>query len=178
MKGSVYRRPNGRWEYRFDLGPDPLTGRRRETTKTGFHTERDAAKALRVVIAAHDGGRRVTSSSRTVQQFLDQWHAAVQSGLRATTWVNYRDYLDVYVIPIIGKTRLQDLTPVRLNLLYGHLLTKGQGPRRRGPGTQDGAERAPAASSCPARRRRRKKDDRTTRYLASYRDPEGRIRSA
>ena len=126
MKGSVYRRPNGRWEYRFDLGPDPLTGRRRETSKTGFGTERDAAKALRVAIAAHDGGRRVTSSSRTVQQFMDEWHAAVQPGLRATTWVNYRDYLDAYVIPVIGNTRLQDLTPVRLNLLYGHLLTKGR----------------------------------------------------
>ena len=32
----------------------------------------------------------------------------------------------VYVIPVIGDTRLQDLTPVRLNLLYAHLLEHGR----------------------------------------------------
>jgi integrase len=73
----------------------------------------------------------VKSSSRTVEHFLLEWHAAVRPSLRPTTWVNYRDYLHAYVIPVIGDSRLQDLTPVRLNLLYGHLLTKG---RVRGPG--------------------------------------------
>ncbi len=43
-----------------------------------------------------------------------------------STWVNYRDYLDAYVIPVIGDSRLQDLTPVRLNLLYSHLLETGR----------------------------------------------------
>ncbi len=51
--------------------------------------------------------------------------------MRPSTWVNYRDYMRAYVIPVIGSSRLQDLTPVRLNLLYGHLLTRG---RVRGPG--------------------------------------------
>jgi integrase len=126
VKGSVYKRPHGRWEYRFDIDPDPLTGRRRFASMGGFSTEREAARAMRTAMAAHEKGRHVRASSRTVQQFLDEWHAAVQPGLRATTWVNYRDYLDAYVIPIIGNTRLRDLTPVRLNLLYSHLLTKGR----------------------------------------------------
>jgi integrase len=45
--------------------------------------------------------------------------------------VTYGVYLDSYVNPHIGDTRLSDLTPVRLNLLYGHLLTRG---RIKGPG--------------------------------------------
>ena len=45
--------------------------------------------------------------------------------------MNYRNYLDAYVIPVIGETAIQDLTPVRLNLLYGYLLENG---RVRGPG--------------------------------------------
>ena len=40
--------------------------------------------------------------------------------------MNYRDYLDAYVIPVIGQTALQDLTALRLNLLYAHLLEKGR----------------------------------------------------
>ncbi len=40
--------------------------------------------------------------------------------------VELRDYRDAYVSPVIGETALQDLTPVRLNLLYSHLLTQGR----------------------------------------------------
>ena len=46
--------------------------------------------------------------------------------VRQTTWVNYRNYMRLYVIPHIGQTKLKDLTPVRLNLLYGHLLDHGR----------------------------------------------------
>jgi integrase len=126
MNGSVHRRQNGEWEYRYDAGPDPLTGRRRRPGRSGFKTKREATQALRTAISAHERGRSVKSSSRTVEQFLLEWHAAVRPSLRPTTWVNYRDYLHAYVIPIIGDSRLKDLTPVRLNLLYGHLLTKGR----------------------------------------------------
>ena len=123
---SVRRRPNGTWEYRFDAGPHPLTGRRTLRTKSGFDTKREASQALRAAVTAHERGRSVSSSAQTVATFLNHWHAAVQASLRPTTWVHYRDYMNAYVIPVIGDTRLQDLTPVRLNLLYGHLLTKGR----------------------------------------------------
>lgn len=126
MNGSVRRRPNGTWEYRFDAGANALTGRRTIRTKSGFATKKEASQSLRTAIGAHERGRSVSSSARTVASFLDQWHAAVQASLRPTTWVHYRDYMNAYVIPVIGDTRLQDLTPVRLNLLYGHLLTKGR----------------------------------------------------
>jgi len=124
--GNVSRRPSGEWEYRFDVGPDPLTGKRRRTTRSGFRTKREATQAMNQAITSHVQGRHVLRSRRTVEDFLNEWHAAVQSALRPSTWVNYRNYLDAYVIPVIGKTALQDLNAVRLNLLYGHLLTKGR----------------------------------------------------
>ena len=117
MNGSVRRRANGDWEYRFDAGPDPLTGRRRRLGKSGFQTKREANQALRAAISRHERGRSVRSSARSVEQFLLEWHEAVRPGLRPTTWVNYRDYMRAYVFPTIGSTRLQDLTPIRLNLL-------------------------------------------------------------
>ena len=126
MNGSVRRRPNGFWEYRFDVAPDPLSGRRRVRAKSGFITRKEASKALRVAVSAHERGRSVNASRRTMETFLIEWHAAVKTGLRPSTWVNYRDYLNAYVIPVIGQTALQDLTPIRLNLLYSHLLESGR----------------------------------------------------
>ena len=131
MKGTVRRRSAGDWEIRFDAGKDPLTGARLRPGRSGFKTQREAQQALHRAIAAHEQGRTVRSATRTVEQFLVEWHAAIQVSVRPTTWANYGNYMRFYVIPHIGETRLQDLTPVRLNLLYAHLLTHG---RRRGPG--------------------------------------------
>lgn len=131
MRGTVRRRDNGDYEYRFEAGKDPLTGRRRRFGRSGFKTERDAYRAMRESIRLHEAGRTVRSSARTVEQFLAEWHAAIKPTVRATTWASYGNYINLYVLPIIGATKLQDLTPLRLNLMYGHLLEQG---KRRGDG--------------------------------------------
>ena len=151
MKGGVRRRQSGDYEFRFDAGFDPLTGQRRRPGRSGFKTKREAEQALRAAITAHEKGRGVRASSRTVGQFLEEWHAAIKVSIRPTTWVNYRNYVKLYVIPHIGDTRLQDLTPVRLNLLYALLLDHGRAPRRRRAGAQDDRQRAPHAASRAAR---------------------------
>ena len=43
MKGRVYRRGNS-WYYRFDIEPDPLTGKRQQVNGSGYRTEREAWK--------------------------------------------------------------------------------------------------------------------------------------
>jgi predicted transcriptional regulator len=124
------------WEYRFDLGPDPLTGKRRVATRRGFPTRKEAAAALRTAMSAAEKGRHVKASRQTIAEFLDEWLTAIQGRIRPTTWTNYRDYRDAYVNPVIGGTTLQDLTPVRINLLYSHLLTQGR--VRKATGTSPG----------------------------------------
>ena len=131
MRGSVHKAENGTWSYRFTIEPDPLTGRRRVASKRGFRTKQEANRALRAAISAHESGRRVRPSRRTVEEFLNEWHRAIAPSLRSTTAANYRTYLDSYVIPYIGGSRLGDLTPVRLNLLYARLIESG---RRKAPG--------------------------------------------
>lgn len=131
MNGSVYRRGDG-WEYRLDLGPDPLTSKRRQTTRGGFATRTEAAAALRAAMSAAEKGQHVKFSRRTVAEFLGEWLTAVEGRVRPTTWTNYRDYRDAYVNPVIGRTALQDLTPVRINLLYSHLLAEGRVRKAKG----------------------------------------------
>lgn len=131
MTGNVSRRGSGEWEYRFDIASDPLTGKRRRMTKSGFSTRREASQALTKAAAAHGQGRGSKPTRRTVENYVNEWHQAVKGALRPSTWVNYRNYLDAYVIPVIGQSALQDLTAVRLNLLYSHLLEHG---RVKGPG--------------------------------------------
>ena len=41
MKGHVHKRGKS-WYYRFDIEPDPLTGKRRQVNGSGYKTEREA----------------------------------------------------------------------------------------------------------------------------------------
>ena len=52
--GNVSRRSSGEWQYRFDIAPDPLSGKRRRATKSGFATKREAMTAMREAIRAHE----------------------------------------------------------------------------------------------------------------------------
>jgi integrase len=135
MSGTVYRRGAG-WEYRFDLPPDSLTGKRRRTTKAGFATRQLAEKAMREAIRAAEHGQHVKHSTRTVSEFLNDWLVAMEGRMRRSTWSSYRDYRDAYVNPVIGLSSLQELTPVRLNLLYSQLLKNGR--KKKTENSEDG----------------------------------------
>lgn len=58
-----------RHEARIDLGLDPATGKRRQASKQGFRTKREADLAMQEIVKSHlDGGiptlRRVVSPNR------------------------------------------------------------------------------------------------------------------
>jgi hypothetical protein len=78
-----------------------------------------------------DRGRAVRPSARTVAQFLTEWFAAVDASLDATTWQNWKDYARAYVVPRIGRQRLQRLDEPQLSKLYATLLVEGRVKRDR-----------------------------------------------
>jgi hypothetical protein len=131
VKGSVYQRGKT-WTYRF-LGPeaDPATGKYPTISKGGFVTEKEAWKACRDAMREADRGRVVRPSIRTVAQFLAEWFAAVEASLDATTWQNWKDYADAYVVPRIGEQKLQKLDEPQLLKLYATLLAEGRVKRCR-----------------------------------------------
>jgi len=126
VKGSVRQR-GSKWQYRF-RGPerDPSTGEYPWITKGGFHTKKEAWQACREAMAEADRGRVVKPSTRTVAQFFAEWFAAIEPSIDATTWQNWKDYADTYVIPRIGGERLQRLDEPQLLRLYGQLLAEGR----------------------------------------------------
>ncbi len=127
MNGSVYRRNDtGMWAYKFDIRPDPLSGRLRNSFEDRVPHEEGR---VRRTSDRHDGAR-----ARSLGEVFSADHSAFprrvvrgrSSESSPNTWVNYRNYLDAYLIPVIGETAIQDLSPVRLNLLYSHLLERGR----------------------------------------------------
>ena len=123
MRGHVHRRGRG-WGYVVDVGIDPATGRRRQRTKSGFATKREAQEAVRRVLDEIRAGTYVEPSRETVGEYLTAWLERAQPNLRQTTWDGYRKSVAL-LIPGLGSTTLQQLQPVQLEACYAELAISG-----------------------------------------------------
>lgn len=133
MRGSVdkYAVSGGvRWRIRWDLPPDPDTGERRQGSRGGFATLREADAALRAVLGQVEQGVYVPPARATLAAYLRGWLAGLT--VRPTTFDNYWRSAERKVIPRIGGVALRELQPEHLDALYRELERRGKvaGPCR------------------------------------------------
>jgi integrase len=125
MKGHVYKRGKA-WSYLFDIEPDPLTGKRRQSNGSGYSTEREAWKACRAAIADYERGQVVTKTKRKVGAALDEWLSRIEHSIKPSMVQNWRNYAKYYVTPYIGQRDVQDVTGEVCDALYQKLLAEGR----------------------------------------------------
>lgn len=135
MKGSITRRPgkNGAvaWRCRADDGVDPVTGRRRQISRTINGSKADAERELRRLIAELESGSHTDRSSMTVGELLKLWLDSVAVSVRPNTMDCYRGPANSYIIPAIGRMPAAKLTPEQINGFYRKLLgTTGKRSKR------------------------------------------------
>jgi integrase len=126
MTGHVRRRGERSWEIKFDLGTDPLTGKRRIRYVAFKGTKRAAEIELARLVSQNAAGEGVDPSKSTVAEFVERWErdwATANVGLK--TLERYRQLFRLYVTPRIGSVRIQKLRAVHLNELYSELLRSG-----------------------------------------------------
>jgi len=122
MKGHIRRRGERSWELKFDLGTDPLTGRRATRYHSFKGTKREADAELVRLLAAADRGDYVDPAKTTVAEFLDRWEGWAGTQVSRKTLERYHDLAAHHIRPHLGARRVQKLRPVDFAELYGRLL--------------------------------------------------------
>jgi integrase len=127
-QGSVRQRGTT-WTVVFD---EPRAdGRRRQRSKGGFRTRKDAERYLREQLVSLDAGTYMAPHKLTVATYLaEHWLPAMQArGLRPSTLARYESHVRCAITPTLGGLPLQGLMPTHLNKLYGDLRTAGRAPK-------------------------------------------------
>ena len=126
MTGHVRRRGTNSFELKFDVGADPLTGKRRVRYASFKGTKRAADIELARLVAENAAGGGIDPNKVTLAEFVDRWMkdwaASNTSGL---TLERYGEMADLYIKPHLGSARIQKLRPVALQELYAKLLREG-----------------------------------------------------
>src|SRR6266571_1407258 len=116
MRGNTRKR-GGTWTWFFDA-IDPATEKRRQRSKGGFRSKREAQ-------AGYRAGTLVEPSKLTLGAFLDEWLPAMAGNLEPNTHEVYGHYARAYVKPRLGHVRLQQLTATDLRAFYTELAASG-----------------------------------------------------
>lgn len=123
LRDGVIKR-GGSWSYVIRV-PDPEAGVSKPRWVGGFATE-EAAKAARdeARIRARRG-EYVNRSVSTVANYLAEWLETHASTVKPKTLAGYRHDIDHYIVPRIGRMRLQALRPAVITKLYRDLAERG-----------------------------------------------------
>jgi integrase len=102
---------DGKPHYRVRIATtDPVTGRRRNLTAGTFRTRREAEAAERDATRLRDQGTLLDSSTATIGQLLDEWHASMKGTVSGQTWKDYEITCRLHLKPAFGSVRVQGLT--------------------------------------------------------------------
>jgi integrase len=123
MRGHTYKRGKT-WTTVFDE-PDE-TSKRRQRSKGGFQTKREAETFLTDTLGRIDSGSYAQPSKLTLGDYLTaEWLPAVESTLRPLSVKSYRHAISRHIKPRIGSQRLQGISGGTLNSLYRELEQAG-----------------------------------------------------
>jgi integrase len=117
-EGSVFRRSDGRWEARLDLG---FVNGKRKAKSLYARTRKEAAVKLRVAETQLASGALVLDERLTVAQWLEHWVKNVLStrvangALADRTLDSYNDTVRLHLTPGRGRHRLSKLEPAHID---------------------------------------------------------------
>lgn len=123
-EGSVYERNDGRFVGVLDV-TRPGEPRRRKSVygATRKEAQRELAKAHREWLAKG----QVVTGSMTVEAWLNYWLTEIAPDrVRETTLPSYRSKTRTYLIPHLGKHRLDRLEPAHLRAMYRAMAEDGK----------------------------------------------------
>lgn len=122
-EGSIFQRKDGRWVAQITL-------------EDGRHkllygkTRKEVHEKLQKALYEQKQGTLLIGPQQTIKQYLEHWLEDVhKSTVRISTYVRYRNLLDLHILPGLGSIQLQKLTPQQVQTLYARKLKEGLSAR-------------------------------------------------
>lgn len=120
-EGSLYKRKDGLW-----VAQVTIQGKRLYKYSKTQHEARSWLEEMRSQIK---NGLSYTAARITLAQFLQEWLEAYQNSIRPKTFQQYKQIVDQYLAPELGRTKLKDLRPDHIQTFYGLLRERGKSER-------------------------------------------------
>lgn len=99
-----------KWSFTVDIGADPVTGKRRQITKSGFRTKREAEIEAAKIEAAVADGTFVKETQSTFEEYAELWLRTYRAGGVKRSSVRQREYQVKVLLRYFAKLKLPTIT--------------------------------------------------------------------
>lgn len=111
-EGSVFQRKDGRWVVQVYTEENKYK-------QVYVKSQKEGVKKLKELQQQIAQGTLPTGPDQTLEQYLGTWLEEVHKPkIKVSTYVKYRKIIYSYIIPGLGSTKLQKLTPQQVNSFY------------------------------------------------------------
>lgn len=134
-EGCIRQRKDGRWEGRFTVGYDLLTGKRIGKSVYGKTRKECAAKLAKAISENIAPYYRYGKGfeERPLAEWCKFWFETYsRPGLRPNTVNSYANIIENHIIPALGRVKLSRLSSMHIQSMYNELKDHG---RRNSDGT-------------------------------------------
>ncbi|WP_456364010.1 tyrosine-type recombinase/integrase [Priestia aryabhattai] len=105
---------SGKWDFVFDLGKHPFSGRRRQIRRRGFKTKREAQQELSKLRAELLENEITNTTSIPYNKYMDEWLSERVHQLQKNTINVHKIYYESVIKPRLGHFKLQELSPIHI----------------------------------------------------------------
>ena len=124
MRGHVRKRRT--WEFIVDIGPHPVTGKRRQKSKSGFAAKKEAESALREFLRHLEGGGDPCPERISLAEFLIRWLGYQRArGVRCLTLESYEGYIRREIEPLIGGIEIASVRSGHVRAVLARMQGRG-----------------------------------------------------
>jgi integrase len=125
-QGHIRPQGEGSWQLKFDLGRDPVTGKRKSKFVTFRDNKRQAQAELTRLLAQRDAGSYVDPTKMTLAEYLNHWLTAdVERRVGKRTAARYREIVERNITPRLGHVPLRKLTAAHIEAFEADLQRDG-----------------------------------------------------
>jgi len=110
---------------RVFLGRDTSTGKRHYHSETFLGGAKQAEARIREIIRRYNAGEPIKANADTFENFLDAWLEAKKLSVEESSLKTYREKIDWYIRPTLGKKLLARVMAEDIQRLYGKLHDDG-----------------------------------------------------
>ena len=108
------------WEARYTTGYDPGTGKQIQRSITG-KTQKEVSQKLKTVTVSIDEGTYTAPNKMTLSQWMKIWTSEYLGSIKPLTVQTYTQQINKHIVPSLGATKLESLTPHLLQKFYNSL---------------------------------------------------------
>jgi len=127
VKGSITKnKQTGKWDFIFNAGADPLTGKRKQIRRRGFESKRQAMDTMTKLKAEVLENSFIDVTAMTYEKYLEEWFEERRNHLQKTTFDIHFIYYQNVIKPMLGHFKIQQITPLHIQKFVNNLVSEAK----------------------------------------------------